>query len=150
MSARTTLHATFCLERSYPHAPSRVFAAFADRAEKAKWFGDPNASEDLTWELDFSEGGRELNSGSFEGRLHTFEATYHDIVADERIVYSYTMTVDGTRLSASLATITLEPAHGGTLLTMTEQGAFFDDSDDPSERERGTRDLLEILAASLG
>ncbi len=37
----------------------------------------------------------------------------------------------------------------GTLLVFTEQGAFLDGYDDAGSRERGTRDLLEALGASL-
>ncbi|MBT2518205.1 SRPBCC family protein [Streptomyces sp. ISL-90] len=149
MTEHTTVHSTFALERQYPHPPTRVFGAFSNEREKAKWFADPAGGPEITWEFDFREGGRELNSGPYEGRIHTFEAIYHDIVEHERIVYSYTMIVDGVKLSASLATLVFEPIDGGTRLTLTEQGAFFDGHDDPAERERGTIELLDLLGASL-
>ena len=35
-------------------------------------------------------------------------------------------------------------------LTYTEQGAFFDGGEQPADRERGCRELLEALAVELG
>jgi uncharacterized protein YndB with AHSA1/START domain len=32
------VHATFCIERSYPASPAQVFTALIDPAAKAKWF----------------------------------------------------------------------------------------------------------------
>ncbi|HRO04147.1 MAG TPA: hypothetical protein PLS69_11145 [Terricaulis sp.] len=41
MTDPSTTHATFVIERHYKAAPARVFAAFADAKQKAKWFGGP-------------------------------------------------------------------------------------------------------------
>jgi uncharacterized protein YndB with AHSA1/START domain len=79
-----------------------------------------------------------------------FQATYHDIVPEQRIVYSYTMHVDDRKLSVSLATIEFQPAGKGTKLVLTEQGAFLDGYDDAGSRERGTAGLMDALAKSLG
>src|SRR3954467_8401913 len=56
---RSTEHATFTIERVYPHRPSHVFAAFADLKVKARWFGDVTAVRDGSQALDFCEGGTE-------------------------------------------------------------------------------------------
>jgi uncharacterized protein YndB with AHSA1/START domain len=53
------------------------------------------------------------------------------------------------RISVSLATVDLLPAGSGTRLIFTEQAVFLDGADAVSERERGTRDLLERLGAAL-
>jgi uncharacterized protein YndB with AHSA1/START domain len=34
MTKRSTTHATFVIEREYPHPPAKVFAAFADPKKK--------------------------------------------------------------------------------------------------------------------
>jgi two-component system sensor histidine kinase KdpD len=57
--------------------------------------------------------------------------------------------IDDRRISVSLATIELKPEGSGTRLTFTEQGAFLDGYDDPGDRERGTRLLLDALGRSL-
>jgi len=41
------------------------------------------------------------------------------------------------------------PAGGGTSLVLTEQDAFLDGADFPSQREQGTRELLDNLEAEL-
>jgi uncharacterized protein YndB with AHSA1/START domain len=143
-------HSTFSLERTYDASPARVFAAFADGEQKSRWFGGPDDWSEPVFEFDFRVGGRETNRGGpKDGPIHSFEALYYDIVPDERIVYSYEMHLDDKRISVSLATIELAPLADGTRLTLTEQGAYLDDFDDPKLRETGTWDLLEALGAYL-
>lgn len=150
MTERSTAHATFVIERFYDTSPARVFHALADPQAKRNWFVGPEEWGVAKWEMDFRVGGREVNSGGpKEGPTHTFHALYHDIVPDERIIYSYDMHLDDIRISVSLATIELKPEGAGTRLTFTEQGAFLDGYDDAGSRERGTRELLDALGASL-
>jgi uncharacterized protein YndB with AHSA1/START domain len=146
MTERSVEHATIVVERTYQASPERVFAAWADPAAKARWFG-----ADVTdFELDFRVGGREFNRGTApDGNAYSYEARYQDIVADQRIVYSYEMQLDGTRISVSLGTVELKPVDGGTQLTYTEQGAFLDGLDEPASREGGTGQLLDALGAEL-
>ncbi len=100
--------------------------------------------------MDFRVGGREHNSGGRKGGpIHSFNAIYQDIVENQRIIYAYDMHIDDRRISVSLATIELKPEGSGTRLTFTEQGAFLDGYDDPGDRERGTRLLLDALGKSL-
>ena len=150
-AARTTDHATFSMERTFPHPAVRVFAAFAEPASKAAWFVGPDGAATGGHSLDFQVGGREhLATELPDGNTVTFAATYLDIVPDERIIYAYEMTYAGQRISASLASIELRPVPGGTHLALTEHGIFLDGLDQVGERERGTRELLDKLAAFLG
>ena len=150
MTERSTTHATFVIERSYPSPPSHVFRALADRQAKSKWFVGPDEWQVGKFEMDFRVGGREHNSGGRKGGpIHSFNATYQDIVENQRIIYAYDMHIDDRRISVSLATIELKPEGSGTRLTFTEQGAFLDGYDDPGDRERGTRLLLDALGKSL-
>jgi len=152
MAKRSVTHATFVIERRYPSTPSQVFHALADKEAKSKWFADPRqGGRKPALEMDFRVGGRETNSGGPEdGPVHRFSAIYWDIVPDERIIYAYDMHIGDQRISASLATIELKPEGKGTRLTFTEQGAFLDGYDDPTDREQGTRELLDALGKSLG
>jgi uncharacterized protein YndB with AHSA1/START domain len=137
-------HGSFTLERSYDADPARVFRAWADPAAKATWFAAGDSHE-----LDFRVGGRELNQGEFEGNVYRYEATYHDIVDDQRIVYTYDMYKDDARISVSLGTIELAAEGAGTRLTYTETAAFFDGSDTPGQRQGGTEQLLDALGRAL-
>ncbi len=149
MSERTITHASFTIERTYEANPARVFAAWSDPEIKRRWFSgsdEPSPGH----ELDFRVDGREVNRGGpAGGPVYIYEARYRDIVPGERIVYTYDMYVDETRMSVSVATIELTPAGGGTKLTMIEQGAFLDGLDTSEQREHGTRELLEKLNATL-
>ena len=150
MTERSVTHATIVIERTYDASPARVFAAWADPRAKARWFAGPEEWESGAYELDFQVGGRERASGGPPGGpVHTYEAHYHDIVPNERIIIAYDMHLDGTRISVSLATVEFKPAGAGTRLIFTEQGAFLDGFDDPALREQGTRELLDALDQEL-
>lgn len=104
MTERSITHSTFVIEREYAATPARAFAAFAEKKQKAKWFAAPGHTGEVTWDFDFREGGREYNSGKWEG---------------------------------------------GTLVTITENGAYLDGLDSAQSREDGTVGLLDALGASL-
>jgi uncharacterized protein YndB with AHSA1/START domain len=146
VSERSVEHATFALERRYPAAPERVFAAWADPATKQRWFGDTKTE----LALDFRVGGREISRFRFKGGPPMGNDTiFLDIVPERRIVFAYTMTVGDRRISVSLATVEITPSGHGARLVYTEQGAFFDGADKPANREAGCRELLAKLGEEL-
>jgi uncharacterized protein YndB with AHSA1/START domain len=148
--SRSVVHAMFCIERTYPASPSQVFEALTDPAAKAKWFSGGNGYTVLACEMDVRPGGREHVKGRWDtGVVSTFDAVYHDVVADERIVYAYEMHLDDRKISVSLATLEIKPAGTATRLVMTEQGAFLDGYDDAGSREHGSNFLLDALGNSL-
>jgi len=150
MTQRSAVHATFCIEKAYDASPARVFRAFADQGQKDRWFGGPDEWERHERTFDFRVGGRETNVGGPQGQPpHGFFCLYQDIITDERIVYSYDMTIGGNRISVSLATIEFKPEGQGTRLVVTEQGVFLDGYDDAGSREHGTRWLLGKLGDTL-
>jgi uncharacterized protein YndB with AHSA1/START domain len=151
MTERSAIHGTFVIERTYPASPQRVFKAWADPAAKARWFaGPPDKWKEQHREFDFRVGGRERLSGVWPGgKVSAFDGLYHDIVADQRIVYSYAMQLDDVRISVSLATVEFKPAGAGARLIFTEQAAFLDGYDDAGSREQGTGALLDKLGAEL-
>jgi uncharacterized protein YndB with AHSA1/START domain len=148
---RSVAHATFHLERSYDAPVARVWKALTDEATKQKWFGGtPGSWELLERHMDVRVGGRERLKGRWEGGMvSTFEAIYHDVIPNERLVYSYEMHLDDKKISVSLATLQLKAAGRKTILMVTEQGAFLDGYDDAGSREHGTGHLLDALGASL-
>ncbi len=149
MSDRSTEHGTFVIERTYPAQPARVFKAFADVEEKAKWFGPADLGADEI-DLDFRVGGAErFEAGGPDGARYVYRASYQDIVEDERIVYTYEMYRGEDRISVSVSTIELSAAEGGTALAYTEQGVYLDGHDGPGPREHGTRIGLEALTKAL-
>ena len=149
MTERSALHDTFRIDRHFDAEPARVFRAFADPEAKAKWFGSPADTRHQAF--DFSEGGRETMETVFgDGTRYGYYVTYTDIVPDERIVYTYEMTMNDQRISVSVATIEVRPgADGGTDFVLTEQGVYLDGLDNAGQRRQGTEDLMDALGRSL-
>ncbi len=148
---RQAAHATFHLTRTYPASAARVWKALTDPDAKARWFsGAPGDWELLERHMDVREGGTERLKGRWKGGVvSTFDAAYHDVVANERLVYSYVMHLNDRKISVSLATMELRADGAGTTLAVTEQGVFLDGYDDNGSREHGTGLLLDALGASL-
>lgn len=148
---RSVVHAAFHLERTYDAPVARVWKALTDEKAKQKWFGGMSGR----WELierhmDVRVGGSERVKGRWEGGVvSTFDAIYHDVIANERLVYSYVMHLGDKKISVSLATLQLRADGSKTTLKISEQGAFLDGYDDAGSREHGTGHLLDALGASL-
>lgn len=150
-TARSVVHATFHLSRSYDAPVAHVWAALTEPAAKSRWFGGaPGQWELLERQMDVRIGGRERLKGRWKGGVvSSFDALYHDVIPNERLVYTYEMHLDDRKISVSLATLQLTVEGGRTTLTVTEQGAFLDGYDDAGSREHGTGQLLDALGASL-
>lgn len=147
---RSVSHDTFTIDRTFAASRSRLFSAFAGAQAKAKWFGPLGSNQPHP--LDFRVGGKESMSGDAGagGPRFSYDATYQDIVTNERIVYSYEMTLDGRRISVSIATLEfLDAADGSSRLILTELGAFLDGLDTNAVREGGTRAVVDALESRL-
>ncbi len=131
MSNRSTVHDTFVIDRTFAFKREFVYAAWTSAEAKSKWFVGPSG-----WEL-------QLRGTTF------FDARYHEIVPNERIVYVYDMHTNDARGSISLATIEFKERKEGTGLIITEQGVFLDGHYDVRDRERGTQGLIDQLEQAL-
>jgi uncharacterized protein YndB with AHSA1/START domain len=146
----TVAHDTFVIERTYDSPIAQVFGAWADPRLKARWFAGSADALGAGYELDFRVGGREVNRGGPPGGpLYTYESEFRDIVPEQRIVYTYEMYADETRISVSVATVQFRRLEASTQLVVTEQGVFLDGHDTTTKRAEGTRSLLDSLAAVL-
>ena len=159
MTESAVVHNTFTIERTYAASPERVFDAFANNATKRRWFIDGHRAKVDEFSADFRVGGFEKSSFRFSGgppgappagTAMANHTVYLDIVANERIVFAYTMLVGAHRMSASLATVELSASGSGTRLVFTEQAAFFERSDGAELRNEGWRALLQKLDEVLG
>lgn len=147
MTERSIAHGSFTVERHYDAAPSRVYQAFADPAQKKNWFG---TGEINTGVFEFREGGREYNTGKMdENTTYAFDCTYRDIVPDVRMIYTYEMHLNSQRISVSVASIEFRPEGQGTHLVVTEHGMFLDGLDNLEQRRQGTEQLMDAVGAYL-
>ena len=152
MTTRSVDRGSFSIERTYPVAPQRVFAAWASQATKGPWFAEDDDffTEMNHYSLDFREGGRERLEGTLvNGHAFAYDAVYHDVVEDERIIASYDVRIDGRRTSVSLMTVAINAVSGGSRLVVTEQGAFLDGLDSNDQRREGASDSLTNLGEYL-
>jgi len=153
MNREPAVFDTFDIVRTYKASPERVFTAWADPAQKRRWFVEGERWTIDSYETDFREGGVERSIFRFDdGPVITNDTVFHDIVPNRRIVSSYSMTMAGKRFSVSLSTLEFEPdpSSSGTRLRYTEQAAFFEGADGAKGRREGCAELLEKLAAELG
>ena len=52
------------------------------------------------------------------GQVHVYDAFYHELLADRRVVFSYDMHLGEEHVSVSLTTIQLDPVEGSTRLDL--------------------------------
>lgn len=148
MTERSVVHSTFTIERTYDRPPARVYAAWADPAMKGRWFGGGTDDAPVELDVDFRVGGHER----VRSEPGAYEARYHEILPDERIVFTYDLSFGGPLVSVSLVTVEFRSAGvggSGTQLIYTEHGAFLDGIDDPELRKNGTGGMLDELGRWL-
>lgn len=147
----TITNATFTIERVLNASPARVFAAYASLEAKSAWFKAPSEVETLNRDFDFRVGGKERFHARWpSGMVTDFQATYHDIVENERIILVYDMFHNGQKLSVSLLTLELRAEGDKTRLIHTEQGAYLTGGAEAvKSREHGTTWHIDNLAAVL-
>lgn len=139
------IHSTFTLERTYPATVARVFEAFATPRARRRWM-----AQGAEHEQDFVVGGLETTKGfDGDGQPLTHQATYVDIVPDQRILTTATLHT-GTRLStASVTSVEFHAEGAGTKLVLTEHGMYLPGQERPEWRKQGTAQQLDTLAAEL-
>jgi uncharacterized protein YndB with AHSA1/START domain len=151
IEAQSVIHSTFVIERTYSAPLERVFGAFADPAQKRRWFVESSNHEVEEYEMDFRVGGQERSRVRFKegtpliGITCVNETRYADIVPNRRLVLASKMSLGDHCISASLVTVEFLRGEAKTDVILTHQAAFFEGADGPQMREAGWRKLLERL-----
>lgn len=155
MEPTALAHDTIRLDRTYPYPPARVFEAYADIDQRARWSA-PSDDEFVTFSAhDFRVGGLdEFTCGPVEApeTAHFTGVTrYESIVEPAHLVFTERLaTASGELLAMSLVTWAVEAAAGGSTLTITDQVTSFA-GDGPIEGSRhGYRAMLDQLDRFLG
>lgn len=145
----TIANATFVIERVLKASPARVFAAYASLEAKSAWFKAPMDIETLNRDFDFRIGGKERFHARWpDGKTTDFQAVYHDIVENERIILVYDMFNNGDKLSVSLQTLDFRSEGDRTRLIHTEQGSYLvGGAEAVAGREHGTTWGIDNLVA---
>jgi len=144
------IHSAFTIERHYPAPPAKVFACFAETEKLRRWLVEGEGWTIYDFTHDFRVGGFDRSLFSWQaGPRISNDGVYHEIVENRRIISSYSMGMDGNIFSVSLLTTEFREDNGGTLLTMTEQGAYMGDENSAANREEGFRGLLDKLGEEI-
>jgi uncharacterized protein YndB with AHSA1/START domain len=117
--------------RVFLATPADVFAAFADPASLAQWWG-PAGFTNLISEFDLQPGGRWLMvMQSPGGDRYPMEKRFVEVLPDSRVVFDHVQAGHDFRM-----TLQFDPITGGTRLTWTMDFA------DPDEAAR-LRSVIE-------
>lgn len=152
MTSREFFHGSFTIRRRWATSPARVFAAWANPEVKAQWFTGPVEGWTLIRRsMDFRVGGAEVLEGRFEksGLETLYEARFHLIEPDRRLVYDYDLHHSGTFHSITLSSLTLAPDGDMTAVSYTEQIVFLDGVDGTESRRHGTSIQFDMVEKTL-
>lgn len=112
------------ITRSYPVTPEKVWRAWTDPQALSAWFGTGEPNSVRLAELDVRPGGRyRIRFRMPDGEEHEVAGTYEEVVANERLVFTWAWHSTPERVSR--VAITLRPAAGGTELDF-RHARFFD------------------------
>lgn len=150
MSSQCLQHATLTFERTFAAPIDRVFAAYADPVERARWSVPSDTAAFVYDEADFRVGGRDLfRCGAKDDPQYHGETVYHEIVPGERIVWSETVDTADKRLSVGLTTTVFEREGAHTKLKVTVQLVSLDGDGMIEGTKIGTNAALNNLVKAL-
>jgi len=145
----TAVKPSLTLKRRLPAPPAKVFAAWTDPEKIKRWMGPG----DIVTERAVSDpraGGRyRIEMRSPDGKPHNVGGVYREVVANEKLVFTWAWdAAPGDEPYESLVTVLFKPDDGGTLLTLTHERLFDEESREGHEKGwNGALDKLEKLVA---
>jgi uncharacterized protein YndB with AHSA1/START domain len=102
---------TIVIEREFDAEPARVFHAWSDGEQFARWSGPRSVTTTVPlWNARTGGSYRFANHRDGE-EIASFYGSFHEVRPDERIVWTFTW--EGMPDGVSLETITFEPLPGG-------------------------------------
>ena len=124
MHADTAVKPSLTIRRRFKVPPERVYRAWTDPAEIARWFGPGgNIVQEATF--DARAGGQfMIHARSPEGEEHRVSGTVREAIPNSKVVYTWAW--QSTPERQSLVTVEFKPDGDGTLLVLTHE-QFFDE-----------------------
>lgn len=144
MSTAAAIKPSLTIKRRFKAAPAKVYAAWTDPQKMMRWMGPPSVIR-CEAESDLRVGGRYHIKMVVPGDEHNVSGVYREIIANEKLVYSWAWKSTPER--ESLVTVTFKPDGDGTLFTLTHE-QFFDEAARDSHNG-GWTGALEKLAKYL-
>jgi uncharacterized protein YndB with AHSA1/START domain len=146
MSTAAAVKPSLTIRRRFKAAPARVFAAWTEPAQIARWFG-PGGVKVTETVFELHVGGRFMLHGtSPSGEDHRVSGTVQEVVPGRKVVYSWAW--QSTPERQSLVTVAFAPDGDGTVLTLTHEKFFDEDARD--RHNGGWTAALDQFEAYLG
>lgn len=139
------------LEHVFQKPAGRVFAAWTSTEALSRWYvpGETGWWSSMA-EHEFRVGGRKrLSFGPSTSVTYEEHCRYEDIVPDQRIVYSMTISAESRRLTVSLVTVEFAGVGESTTVTLTDQMAILDGADTVGNRKQGWVEVFQKLGAEV-
>lgn len=122
MNETAAITPSLTLKRRLNATPAEVFRAWTDPKLLARWFGPENV-ETIEAELDPRIGGAyRVVMLENTGERHEVSGTYHEVVENERLVFSWSWITTPERVSR--VTVTMRPDGNVTILTLLHEKLF--------------------------
>ena len=146
MATQTATKPSLTIKRRLNAPPAKVFAAWTDPEKVKLWMG-PGEIKAAHAESDPRTGGRyRWVMRAPSGEEHDVSGVYREVVPNEKLVFTWAWKTTPER--ESLVTVLLKPDGGGTLLTLTHEHLFDEESREGHEKGwLGTFEKLERLLA---
>ena len=124
MPADTAVKPSLTIRRRFKATPERVYRAWTDPAQIARWFG-PGGIAVVEAKFEARAGGHYMiHARSPEGEDHRVSGTVREAIPNSKVVYTWAW--QSTPERQSLVTVEFKPDGDGTLLVLTHE-QFFDE-----------------------
>ena len=149
MSVDAPVKPSLTVKRRLKAPPAKVFTAWTDPEKIKRWMG-PGEIVTQRAQTDLRVGGRyRIEMRNPNGEPHNVGGVYREIVANEKLVFTWSWDVAAPdEPHESLVTVLFKADGEGTLLTLTHEKLFDEKSRDGHEHGwMGALDKLEKLVA---
>jgi uncharacterized protein YndB with AHSA1/START domain len=122
MHERVATTPSLTIKRRLNATPAEVFEAWTDPTLLMQWFGPENV---VTQEVSVDArvgGGFCVVMLEDTGERHEVSGTYYEVVANEKLVFSWSWITTPERVSQ--VTVTFKPDGAGTILTLLHDQLF--------------------------
>jgi len=135
------------VEREFKAPPDRVFAAFTDPKQLAKWWG-PEGMNCPVCEIDLRVGGRYRTCMRGESGELWLSGIYREIVRPRRLAFTWAWEENGVRGHETVVTIEFAPAGRNTKVVLTQRE--FDSQESRDNHGKGWTSTFNCLDLYLG
>jgi uncharacterized protein YndB with AHSA1/START domain len=144
---RADVKPSLTLKRRLHAPPEKVYAAWTEPAQIARWFGPAETvAGSVRAEMDVRVGGRfRVRFNTADGEHHEVGGSYREVVPNEKLVFTWAWHTTPER--ESLVTVLVRSEGEGAMLTLTHE-QFFDQAARDGH-QRGWTGTLEKLERYL-